>query len=249
MEQVLLISILSGLATGIGGLIVIWFGSPTKRVLSFYLGLSAGMMGMVVLVDLLPASLQYGSIRYTIIGLTLGIILMLFFDKALSSSILRINNSNQNNQGGINSYRNLGYFMTFAIALHNIPEGLAIGAGYESQEELGIRVATIIALHNIPEGLGVAATLYLGKLSKGFVFLLPLATGLFIPLGTLISELLGEYIPYWISIGLSLAAGAMGYLVIKDIMPESFKLNRLLGQFGIGVGILILYIVYQLNGY
>lgn len=259
MDRVLLISILSGLATGIGGLIVIWFGSPTKRVLSFYLGLSAGMMGMVVLVDLLPASLQYGSFRYTIIGLILGIMLMLLFDKALSSSFLEMNsdninsNSNNNNnnnnfQKGIKPYRNLGYFMTLAIALHNIPEGLAIGAGFESQEELGVRVAMIIALHNIPEGLGVAATLYLGKLPKSLVFLLPLATGFFIPIGTLISQLLGQYIPYWISIGLSFAAGAMGYIVIKDIMPESFKLNRLLGQFGVGVGILILYIVYRLNG-
>lgn len=257
MERVLLISILSGLATGIGGLIVLWFGSPTKRVLSFYLGLSAGMMGMVVLVDLLPASLQYGSFPYTIIGLILGVMLMLLFDKVLSSSFLEMNsdninsNNNRNNndfQKGIKSYRNLGYFMTLAIALHNIPEGLAIGAGFESQEELGIRVALIIALHNIPEGLGVAATLYLGKLPKGLVFLLPLVTGFFIPVGTLISQLLGEYVPYWISIGLSFAAGAMGYIVIKDIMPESFKLNRLLGQFGVGVGILILYIVYRLNG-
>lgn len=62
MEQVLIISLFSGLATGLGGLIVLWFGNPSEKLLGFYLGISAGMMGMVVLVDLLPASFQYGSV-------------------------------------------------------------------------------------------------------------------------------------------------------------------------------------------
>ena len=137
--------------------------------------------------------------------------------------------------------------MTTAIALHTIPEGLAIGAGYESQVELGIRVALVIALHNISEGLGVASTLYLGRLSPILIVLLPLSTGLFIPIGTFISVLISDIIPGWIAIGLSIASGAMGYLVIKEIGPESMRLHRLLGQVGIASGILILYIVNNLH--
>lgn len=238
MNQLMWISLLSGLATGIGGLIVLWFGYPNSKVLAFYLGISTGMMGMVVLVDLLPASIKYGSLYHTSIGLLIGIVLMLIFQSILSV-VLSISEHN--------SYRQMGYFMTLAIALHNIPEGLAIGAGYESQEELGIRVALIIALHNIPEGLGVAATLFLGQLSPLIVLLLPLATGFFIPVGSWISIMVNQILPDWISIGLSIASGAMGYLVIKEIGPESLKLNRLLGQFGMAVGILILYLVHLLN--
>ena len=249
MEQVIIISLLSGLATGLGGLIVIWFGRPTQKILGFYLGISTGMMGMVVLVDLIPASLQYGNIIYTVIGLSLGITIMFLFDISFKKFFKGNKKSNLTlGENDHNFYKRLGYFMTFAIALHNIPEGLAIGAGFESQVELGTRVALVIALHNVPEGLGVASTLYLGRLPNRLVFLLPLTTGFFIPIGTMISELFAEFIPYWISIGLSLAAGAMGYVVIKDIGPETLRLNRLFGQVGIGIGILILYVVYHLNG-
>ncbi|OEF99845.1 hypothetical protein BHF71_01330 [Vulcanibacillus modesticaldus] len=238
MGQLLWISLLSGLATGIGGLIVIWFGHPNSRVLGFYLGLSAGMMGMVVLIDLLPASLEYGSIKGTLVGLITGIFIMLIFDWLLSKVLFSSSSYH---------YRNMGYFMTLAIALHNLPEGLAIGAGFETKEEIGIRVALIIALHNIPEGLGVASSLYLGNLSNLLVVLLPLITGFFIPIGTIISNLIGEMIPNWISIGLSVASGAMGYLVIKEVGPESLRLNRLSGQFGVVVGILLMFIVYLMH--
>ncbi|MFX0560818.1 ZIP family metal transporter [Tepidibacillus infernus] len=245
MEQIILISLLSGLATGIGGLIVLWFGRPDSRVLGFYLGISTGMMGMVVFVDLLPASFTYGNIKYTWIGLLIGILIMSLVDWFIAKFLPLSNHLNQIAEERY--YRQLAIFFTLAIALHNLPEGVAIGAGFETQEKLGIRVALVIALHNIPEGLGVASTLMLSKLRSLTIFLIPLSTGLFIPLGTWISILIGEMVPYWISIGLSVAAGAMGYLVVKDIGPESMKLHRLLGQFGMGIGILIMYIVYQLN--
>jgi len=235
MTQVIWISLLSGLATGIGGLMVVWFGKPGENILAFYLGISAGMMGMVVLADLIPASLAYGGLFYTFLGIILGIGMMVFFQWIITAT------------GKQRKYRQMGYFMTMAIALHNIPEGLAIGAGYESQVELGIRVALVIALHNIPEGLGVASTLYLGRLSPILIVLLPLSTGLFIPIGTFISVLISDIIPGWIAIGLSIASGAMGYLVIKEIGPESMRLHRLLGQVGIASGILILYIVNNLH--
>ena len=250
MEQVLLISFLSGLATGVGGLIVVWFGQPTAKVLGFYLGLSAGMMGMVVLVDLLPAALQYGTVKQTLIGLIIGIALMLIFDLALASFLATGKSRKVNPAIQPKFKRNflrMGYFMTFAIALHNIPEGLAIGAGFASQSELGIRVALVIALHNIPEGLGVASTLFLGKIKKVFVVLLPIATGFFIPLGTMLANLLGSIVADWITFGLSIAGGAMGYLVIKDIGPESLKQSPIIGRTGIGVGIFIMYLVYHLH--
>lgn len=243
MEQLLLLSLLSGMATGLGGLIVLWFGRPSSGVLAFYLGIASGMMGLLVCVDLIPTSLRYGNVYYTIIGLIIGILLMFTFDKILfkyfSDSKLKVKESD-----GAKNYLHMGYFLTLAIALHNIPEGLAIGAGYESQTELGIRVAIIIAIHNIPEGLGVASTLYLGRLSNRKVILLPFATGLFIPLGAIISLIIGGIFTYWISIGLSIASGAMIYLVFTEVGPECLKLNKLSGEFGIAIGILILYIVY-----
>ncbi|TCS78037.1 ZIP family metal transporter [Tepidibacillus fermentans] len=239
-------SLLSGLATGIGALIVLWFGEPTRKVLGFYLGLASGIMGIVVLADLLPSSIIYGNLFYTLTGLLIGIIFMFVFDWILAKILF---SRKQFGQGRTQSkfYQQMGYFMTLAIALHNLPEGLAIGAGYETQSQLGIRVALVIALHNIPEGLGIASTLLLGKIPSIYVFLLSIATGLFIPLGTLVALGLGQIVPYWISIGLSIASGAMGYIVVKDIGPESIKLHPLLSRFGMGLGILIMYIVYNLH--
>ncbi len=246
MEHLLILSLLSGLATGLGGLILLLFGRPSSSTLAFYLGIATGMMGLLVLVDLIPTSLKYGNIFYTIIGALIGIVIMVIFDKILlrffshSESIYNKNSSR-------NYYLRMGYFMTMAIALHNIPEGLAIGAGYVSHTDLGIRVAFIIALHNIPEGLSVASTLYLGNLSRRNVVLLPLMTGLFIPVGAIISLIVGEIFSHWISIGLSIASGAMIYLVVTEVGPECLKLNRIFGQVGIAVGFLILYLVYNLQ--
>ncbi|WP_339060870.1 ZIP family metal transporter [Tepidibacillus marianensis] len=249
MFQVLWMSLLSGLATGLGALIVVWFGEPTKKVLGFYLGLSSGIMGIVVLADLLPSSIIYGNTIYTLLGLIIGVAIMLFFDWLLTRIVFkkptpRTNKQNQQNQ----VYKQMGYFMTLAIALHNLPEGLAIGAGFETQSELGIRVALVIALHNIPEGLGIASTLLLGRTRPFYVVILPFITGLFIPLGTLMAFWLGNIVPHWISIGLSIASGAMGYIVIKDIGPESIKLHPLFSRIGMGIGIFIMYIVYSLHG-
>ena len=240
MEQAVFISLLSGLATGIGAMIVIWFGSPSKKLLGYYLGISSGMMGMVVLVDLLPSSLQYGTVFHTVIGFLMGITLMTIFDRIMKQfSSRRVTDRSY--------YRQMGYFMTLAIALHNLPEGLAIGAGFDAKEELGIRVALIIALHNIPEGLGVASTLFLGKLAGWLLVLLAFGTGLMIPVGTIISFLIGGMVPHWISIGLSIASGAMAYLVVKDIGPESVRLHPLLGKAGMMTGLLIMYLVYYLH--
>lgn len=249
MTQVLLMSLLSGLATGLGSLIVLWFGEPTKRVLGLYLGLSSGIMGIVVVADLLPSSIIYGNLFYTIVGLIIGVFIMLFFDLILSKVFLRSRTKSTSTRDLQEKfYQQMGYFMTIAIALHNLPEGLAIGAGFETQSNLGIRVALVIALHNIPEGLGIASTLLLGRVKASYVVLLPFLTGLFIPLGTLLAFGIGQIVPHWISLGLSIAGGAMGYIVIKDIGPESLKLHPLFSRMGMALGIAIMYIVYYLHG-
>ncbi|MFV9510395.1 ZIP family metal transporter [Tepidibacillus sp. LV47] len=245
MVQVLWMSLLSGLATGVGALIVLWFGEPTRKVLGFYLGFASGIMGIVVLADLLPSAITYGDLVFTLIGFIIGILLMFFFDWILSKVLFKHQKHTVKRQNEL--YRQMGYFMTLAIAIHNLPEGLAIGAGFETQMKLGIRVALVIALHNIPEGLGIASTLLLGGIPSFYVVLLPFATGLFIPLGTFIALGLGKIVPFWISIGLSVASGAMGYIVVKDIGPESIKLHPLLSKIGMGLGIFIMYIVYRLH--
>ena len=247
MVQVVWMSLLSGLATGLGSLIVLWFGEPTKRVLGFYLGLASGIMAIVVLADLIPSSIYYGDLFSTLVGLGIGILIMFIFDSLLTWVLLKNRHIAKKEKEG-KVYQQMGYFMTIAIALHNLPEGLAIGAGFETQANLGIRVALIIALHNVPEGLGIASTLLLGRVRPLYVILLPFITGLFIPLGTLIALGIGQIVPNWISIGLSIASGAMGYIVIKDIGPESLRLHPILSRFGMGVGLLIMYMVYHLHG-
>jgi len=220
MKEILLYSLLTGLTTGIGSLLILIFGQPGKRILAFYFGTSASIMVWVSFFDLFPHSYALGSWPALIIGSLLGILIM---------KLLEIKESSD-----------LGIFMSIAIALHNIPEGMAIGSGFLVLPSLGLKVALAIGLHNIPEGIGVASALYLSGYSVPLILVLPTITGLFIPLGTFFSLLLGKYSFYWIPLALSLAGGAMVYLVRKSIYPEGKKLNKSSTIIGIIFGIIIM---------
>lgn len=139
------------------------------------------------------------------------------------------------------SIRNIGWFVTLAIALHDLPEGIAIGAGDAVHRQIGIIIALAIAIHNIPEGMGIAAPLRLGGVSKGRILAVTLLTGLVTPLGTLISLGFVRLSPVAVSLSLAFACGAMVYVVAQSILPSALTRNWILTALGgvVGTGIML----------
>ena len=135
-----------------------------------------------------------------------------------------------------------GVVMACAIALHNIPEGMTIGASFAVSSDLmwgtGMIMAVLIGLHNIPEGMAVAVPLISGGTGRVRATLLTAACGLPTVLGTWLGFWLGDIGPLGLTMSLGFASGAMLYVVFGEIMPESYLIYRSkLPAFAVMVGL------------
>lgn len=146
-----------------------------------------------------------------------------------------------------------GLVMAAAIALHNMPEGMVIGAsfanstGTEILSKAGITMAVIIGLHDIPEGMAIAVPLYSGGMKPLKVILLTALTGAPTVLGAVIGYYLGTVSPIALSLSLAFASGAMLYVVFGELLPESIlmwrsKLPAFITLIGMLVGMVIIYL-------
>ena len=123
-----------------------------------------------------------------------------------------------------------GLVMAFAIALHNFPEGMVIGASYASDEVTGsvggLATAIVIGLHNIPEGMAVSVPLVAGGMKKLKATLLTAVTGMPTILGAMFGYFLGTLSPVMLALSLSFASGAMLYVVFGELLPEAILMWR-----------------------
>lgn len=208
-------SLLAGMATAFGCLIVLTTGTPGRRALAALLGGAAGVMLAVVLLDLLPAALRTGSPLEVGMGTLSGIGLLWLLDRALASRPLTAPLNRRT------AYRRLGYLMAAGIALHDLPEGIAIAGAYAAGGALGPLLALSIALHNIPEGIATAAPLRMGGLQRRQILFINIIVSLFTPLGTLLGLFLIQLSPRHLSLILALAAGGMTYLIKDELLPAA----------------------------
>lgn len=280
MWESVLVSSFAGLATGVGALLVILFGRPSRRFLSVMLGLAGGLMLAISVFDLLPEASDLGNHTTTVLGFVLGAGLMALLDVVLphlhkdlrtpegsaASSLgcvveqpacsagdghgkgrrRRGAHCDRHSSFEIGQLRNMlhcGLFLAIGIALHNLPEGLAIGAGYSNSAALGATIALSLALHNIPEGMVTAAPLLLSGMNKWRVLGIATAAGLVTPVGTFIGAALISISPEFISVAMALAAGAMIYIVSDELIPQSHEYHSHAANFGLVMGFVLGYML------
>ena len=145
-----------------------------------------------------------------------------------------------------------GLVMAFAIALHNFPEGMVIGASYASDEvaggvSSGLATAIVIGLHNVPEGMAVSVPLVAGGMKKWKATILTAITGAPTILGAMLGYFLGTLSPVMLALSLSFASGAMLYVVFGELLPESILMWRSKAPafamlVGLLVGVIILFV-------
>ncbi|NMB26513.1 MAG: ZIP family metal transporter [Tissierellia bacterium] len=240
----LIYSFFAGISTSIGVILIIIFGKPNEKLLSTLLGFAGGIMVSISVFELMPESVEVGSLISTVIGFLLGAAIMRILDKYVPHSHLSeteniVEESAENFKVEANSMMRAGCLILFGIGIHNLPEGLAIGAGLESSPEFGMDIALAIALHNIPEGLAMAGPLKAGGLESKKIFLFTLIAGLMTPLGTIIGLIFFKISPAFIGGSLAFAAGAMIYIVIDEIVPKANEINSHFSNLGMISGILL----------
>jgi len=267
--QIIIFSAIAGICgMGFGGLTAaVLLKKPSENMICWLLSFAAGVMISIVCFGLIPEALELANIASLVVGLILGILIVMglnyLVDKITETrnEKLKIHttheelyhesqmiNEHSAKRGEISTAPSKllrsGIIILLAISLHNIPEGMAIGAGGSHDYQLGILLALMIAFHNIPEGMAVAAPLLAGGINKWKVIFLTALSGVTTLLGSLIGILIGRISDLAIAISLSIAGGAMLYVVFCEIMPQSVIMTKnrmasIVTLFGVIVGFII----------
>jgi ZIP family zinc transporter len=246
-------SIIAGLATVLGAGIILVAGRPGEKLLAFLLGFAAGVMTAVIVFDLIPSALVYGNVIAVSLGFLFGLFFMLILDIFISffsslkaankrkSGITTGNMAGSSNKTGDQArFLKMGYLIAIGIALHDLPEGIAIAAGYAAKDSLGLIIALAIGMHNIPEGMATAAPLVMGGISRVWIILTCLLISVFTPVGAVMGIIFVSLSSHFIALLLALAGGAMAFIVKNELIPEAYRRHPNYARLGIAIGICLI---------
>lgn len=245
----LLLTLIAGAATGIGGALVLFKKKLSSNMLAASLGLSAGVMIFISLSELFPEAqaeiAAIGSIKYgealTLLAFFggMGIIMLIDFlvpeyENPHEASELSLSEGyNQFEHSREKKLHRLGIMSALAIAVHNFPEGIATFIGAINDPQMGASITFAIAIHNIPEGIAVAIPIYYATKSKGKALLYATLSGFSELLGALLCigvtaifgvELTGGG-PVFPLI-LAAVAGIMIYISLDELLPTAEKYGK-----------------------
>jgi zinc transporter, ZIP family len=216
MSEVLVGSVLSALSTGVGALLILLFsGSVNHKGRDILLAFSAGIMMAASLSGLIPEALALGNFMQLTIGILLGVFVLTLLERNIPHIDL------EHTKKGI-KFDEKALLIIAAITLHNIPEGLSVGVSYASETpDTGNLIAFAIGFQNAPEGFLVALFLVNQQIHKWKAFLIATLTGAI----EIVTSILGFYLTSifasLVPFGLAFAAGAMLYIIYKELIPES----------------------------
>ena len=198
--------------TTLGGIIGVIIKKKSNKFLSFILAFASGLMMAVICFDLLPEALGISNITQVIIGTIIGIVAMIFCDVIVERKF-----SVNNKFGNKNSLLKTGIIVSIGLAIHNFPEGLAIGSGFEASIKLGLSLAIAICLHDIPEGISMAVPMKNGGMKISKIIFYVILSGITTGIGAFFGAIIGSISEEIIAICLSFAAGAMLYIVSRRV--------------------------------
>ena len=233
----LLMTLLAGLATVIGGFVTFFVNKNNMKILSLGLGFSAGVMIFVSLTEILTTAenllKSYYPVKYHWMlfgGFIAGVVISKLIDEFIPDHVeeddfkdgCATDDANCKRQHRI---KRAGLLTAIAIAIHNFPEGLGTFLVSSQDMAIGISVAFAIALHNIPEGIAVALPIYHATGMKRKAIWYSFWTGITEPIGAIIGLLLLQFILPQVFVGLSMAAvvGIMIYISFDTLLPLSHE--------------------------
>ena len=275
IETLLVTTAIAGVAgTGLGGLIGAMLQKDSNRTVSLLLSFAGGVMLSVVCFDLITEAIATNvGIFVVISAIAFGVVVIYLLndwidrktnpevphidanhpktaddlDELIHSDHYKHHHANQDNKFALFV---AGVVMACAIALHNLPEGMTIGASYASNNGVmgssALVLAILIGLHNIPEGMAVSVPLISGGMGKGRAVLMTALSGAPTIIGALLGFWIGDIGVLGLALSLGFASGAMLYVVFGEILPQAILMyHSKLPAFSVIVGILVgLMIIY-----
>ena len=275
IETLIITTTLAGVVgTGLGGLIGAMLQKDSNRTVSLLLSFAGGVMLSVVCFDLVTESIETNvGIGIVVAAIAIGVGVTYFLnylidqktnpevphidenhpktaddlDELIHSDHLELHASKRD---GKLSLFIAGVVMASAIALHNVPEGMTIGASYASNDGVmgsaALVLAILIGLHNIPEGMAVSVPLISGGMSRVKAVLITASSGIPTVIGALLGFWLGEIGALGLALSLGFASGAMLYVVFGEILPQAILMyHSKLPAFSAIIGMLVgLFIIF-----
>ena len=275
IETLLITTAIAGVVgTGLGGLIGAVLQKDSNRAVSLLLSFAGGVMLSVVCFDLVTEAIETNVGVMTVIGaIALGVAVIFLLnhliDRKTNPEVPHIDENHPKTADDLDELIHsdhleqhaakrdgklslfiAGIVMASAIALHNVPEGMTIGASYASNDGVmgsaALVLAILIGLHNIPEGMAVSVPLISGGMSRVKAVLITAASGIPTIIGALLGYLLGEIGAMGLALSLGFASGAMLYVVFGEILPQAIlmyhsKLPAFSAILGMLVGLFIIF--------
>lgn len=258
--NIFLLSLVASLGTGFGGLLAI-LRTPGKRSFGFLMGLTGGVMISLSFLELVNKAWSLGGFWTATIGFSVGAFFMLAIDiliphirfgeveahgdgnpPDLGSEIppgrRRHRFGNPHHNGRIIDPRlfKTGILLAVGITIHNLPEGISIGAGYMHTPRFGILIAIAILLHNIPEGIATVLPLCKSGVYKWQAFRIALFSGLVEPVGALAAAFLLNFFQVLVPSALAFAGGVMMFITLDELIPAAREHGH---QHSTAIGIII----------
>ena len=260
--------------TGLGGLIGALLQKDSNRTVSLLLSFAGGVMLAVVCFDLAVEAVEtqvgiWAVITSIALGVAVIYLLNHLIDRKTNPEVPHVDANHPQTHDDLDELIHADHFrehynhqdsklalfvagvvMACAIALHNVPEGMTIGASYASSDGVMGRAALVLAvligLHNIPEGMAVSVPLISGGMAKWKAVCITAASGIPTVVGAVLGYWLGEIGPLGLCMSLGFASGAMLYVVFGEILPQAIimyrsKLPAFSAIAGILVGMLIIF--------
>lgn len=229
------LTVMAGLATGMGSIIALFAKTTNTKFLAASLGFSAGVMIYVSMIEIFGKSRAYLSSGfgdkwgYWIAAAAFfgGILFIGLIDYFVPSTEGDIGNLTEKESHSI-ALKRMGLLTALAIGIHNFPEGLATFTSALKDPHLGIAIAIAIAIHNIPEGIATSAPIYYSTGSRRKAFWVSFFSGITEPLGAIIGYLLLR--PFFndtmFGILFGAIAGIMVFISIEELLPMAREYEK-----------------------
>ena len=245
-----MLTAIAGLATSVGGIIVLCSKVTNKKFLSICLSFSAGVMLYIAFAEIFVEaleSLEYGfgektGYLITTLAFFAGVVVMVIIDKFIphdnhDNKVLELleSDSDQEKDTKLSNVKDTelkrtGILSSLAIAIHNLPEGIITFMAALYDPALGIAIAIAIIIHNIPEGVAIAAPIYHATGSKIKAFFISMAAGLTEPIGALIAWLflrnIFDDVEGMFGILFAFVGGIMIFIAIHKLLPAAQKYGK-----------------------
>lgn len=226
-----------GLSLGI--LLLYLFRIKNERLIGMLFGGTSGLMLAMICFDVLPEGLERGRIDLVLIGIIIGVLLGTLLDDIVP----RLQSSLGNRDSSLSK---MGLILSIGIAMHNLPEGFALGTVSNVDRDSIIQFTLILALHSIPEGIALSIPFKQGGAPLVKMLGIALGLGVCMGIGAIGGYILSGINDNLVSTGLGVAAGIILYIICEELLPESKKIwngrmTTIATILGMMLGLLLLY--------